>query len=377
MPLIFEEDPDLLWKTQLRDRVMHNLDCVIQETNMAYKKRLSENTSASSDARYRMELDHRQNLENLQYMAEEELRAMIEQEERQRQENLRAPWMHPENADQSVVEEQIAILNQIRQQSMSRAVVDEECNTPYFQQGSSSTIFDEPLSPIPIHASPHLGAHDDYYTSTSPPIPAPIPPVQSPIDEEARLRAEKQAKLQEEFHKRAEAIMQRKKNERWISQQGWAEDMSSNSSATSASDQDVLSPTEASFEAAQSRRRISEQDAVDLVMFHEQRWNMLSRLPHLQWSDFPWPVLSLSTPKRKEDLTTEAVVEYIFAPLNIRDRPVVKDRLKELLRRWHPDRFDTKYLALIVDLNERERVREGAGAVTRILSDLLGKWNEL
>lgn len=377
MPLIFEEDQDLLWKTQLRDRVMHNLDCVIQETNMAYKKKLADSPSATTDSRYRMDLDHRQNLENLQYMAEEELRSMIEEEERQRQDNLRAPWLNPEEVDQSVVEEQIAILNQIRQQSMSRAVVEDECNTTYFQQGSSSTIFDEPLSPIPIHATTNLGVHDDYHTTPSPSIPTQIPPVQSPIDEEACLHAEKQAKLQEEFHRRAEAIMQRKKNERWISQQGWAEDMSSNSSATSASDQDLLSPMEASFQVAESRKRINEQDAIDLVMFHEQRWNMLSRLPHLQWSNFPWPVLSLSTPKRKEDLTMEAVVEYIFAPLNVRDRPAVKDRLKELLRRWHSDRFDSKYLALIVDLNERERVREGAGAVTRILSDLLGKWNEL
>ncbi|PPQ79025.1 hypothetical protein CVT25_002334 [Psilocybe cyanescens] len=375
MPIIVEEDQDLSWKTLLREQVMHNLDCMIQETNIAYKRKLAECTPATADARYRIELDHRQNLQNLQFMAGEELRAMIEKEERQRQESLQAPWMHPEEVDQSVIEEQIAILSQIRQQSMSRAVV-EEYNGADFQQGTSN-IFDEKILPDRTHGATNAGGNDDYYTSQLPPMHTQIPQTQTPADNEACLRAEKQAKLQEEFHRRAEAIMQRKQQERWISQQGWAENMSSASSATSASDHDVLPTSDNSFQAAEARKPMSQQDAIDLVMFHEQRWNLLSRLPHLQWSDFPWPVLSLSTPKRKEDLTMEAVVEYVFAPLNVRDRPVVKDRLKELLRRWHPDRFDTKYLALIVDLNDREMVREGAGVVTRILSDLLGKWNEL
>ncbi|KAF8965777.1 hypothetical protein BDZ97DRAFT_1658520 [Flammula alnicola] len=123
---------------------------------------------------------------------------------------------------------------------------------------------------------------------------------------------------------------------------------------------------------------MSEEDVENLVIFHHQQWTWILTLPHIQWADFPWPLLSFSSPRRVEDLTLEAVAEYVFAPLTIhQDRALVKDRLKDLIRRWHPDRFEIKYLARVADLHEREMVREGAGIVARILNDLLGKWNDL
>ena len=79
-----------------------------------------------------------------------------------------------------------------------------------------------------------------------------------------------------------------------------------------------------------------------------------------------------------EDLTLETVADYVFAPLRLHhDRGMSKERLKEIIRRWHPDRFEVKYLALVTDLREREMVREGAGMVVRFLNDLLGKWNDV
>jgi len=123
---------------------------------------------------------------------------------------------------------------------------------------------------------------------------------------------------------------------------------------------------------------LSEEEYVNLVIFHDQQWDWITTLPHLQWTDFPWPVLSFSNGTKKEDLTLEGVADYVFAPLRLHhDRAMSKERLKEIIRRWHPDRFEVKYLARVADLHEKESVREGAGMVVRFLNDLLGKWNDI
>ncbi|KDR66462.1 hypothetical protein GALMADRAFT_130926 [Galerina marginata CBS 339.88] len=375
MPHIIDPEPDAVWKAQLRGRIMKNLDGMLQEVHASYKAKLATSSSTSSQGRYRLELEYKRDLQNLQSIAEEDLRAAIEREEQERKWDAQAPWQNPEDLDHSIIEEQVAILNQIRNQSgrVQHGGV-QEYNGAYFQQGSSSRPFDEPSSPVRARSGSTAGLPYSHYT---PPTVQTVQ-VDSAADREARLRAEKHEKQQAEFRKRAEAIQQRKRQERqWNNQINWTETMSSSSSTTSASDNEATTPTE-EVAKADSITHMSEEDIVNLVVFHDQQWAFMSSLPHLQWGDFPWPVLSFSSPKRKEDLTLEAVVEYIFAPLtDTRDRAVVKDRLKDLIRRWHPDRFETKYLALIADLREREMVREGAGVVARILNDLLGKWNDL
>jgi hypothetical protein len=47
-----------------------------------------------------------------------------------------------------------------------------------------------------------------------------------------------------------------------------------------------------------------------------------------------------------------------------------KDRLKEALLRWHPDRFETKWLKKVVE-EDREAVKDGVGRVVRALNELL------
>ncbi|KAF8889730.1 hypothetical protein CPB84DRAFT_1785271 [Gymnopilus junonius] len=358
MPHIVDEPFETPWKVQLRERVEKNLDSMLQDVHVAYKRKAVEAF-----------LPYKQDIQNLRRMAEEELRAEIEREE---QERNWAPWQTPEEADQSVIAEQLVILNQIRN-SAGRVhhIVVEEHNGSLFQQGSSSRPSYGPHSPAhDDFGTSFVGSHTRFFSD-----PTSIDEKESPAEKEARLRAEKQAKQQEEFHKRAEAIQERKRRERQST--GWAETISSSSSNTSASDQESSSPVENS-QAASAMITMTEEDIINLVIFHDQQWISISSLPHLRWSDFPWPVLSFSSPSRKEDLTIEAVVKYVLAPLTVnRDRAIVKDRLKDLIRRWHPDRFETKYLALIADLREREMVREGAGIVARILNDLLGRWNDV
>ncbi|KII84661.1 hypothetical protein PLICRDRAFT_46053 [Plicaturopsis crispa FD-325 SS-3] len=79
----------------------------------------------------------------------------------------------------------------------------------------------------------------------------------------------------------------------------------------------------------------------------------------------------LKRPNSVEELTTLAITEYILSPLYPGDKTKsAKDRVKEQIRRWHPDRFDTQMLPRVVE-TQKEKVKEGAGLVTRGLSGLL------
>ncbi|KJA13517.1 hypothetical protein HYPSUDRAFT_151530 [Hypholoma sublateritium FD-334 SS-4] len=101
-------------------------------------------------------------------------------------------------------------------------------------------------------------------------------------------------------------------------------------------------------------------------------------LPHVQWVDLPWSLLSFSSPRRVEDLALGAVAEYIFAPLTVHhDGDKEKARLKDLSRRCAPDRVEARCVVRVKDPDERDMVRDGVATVTRILADLLAKWNEL
>jgi len=356
MPHILDEH-DTAWKAAIRDRIMKNLKVMLEDTHATFQQKITEQPPVSADARRRQKVAYHRDIQRMQNAAEAEIKAETEREEQKRELNAveQNAWGLDGQIPQAVVDEQRAILKEIQD---SARIAVEEYNGSLFEQGSSTQPLDSPTScsPTGLYA------------------PRPIQPIKvpSPADLEARARAEKHERQQEEFRKRAEAILERKRLERrWNNQLDWSETMSSSSSTTSASDQETVSK-------AEPNPLMSEEDVVNLVVFHDQQWEWISTLPHLQWTDFPWPVLSFESPGRNDDLTPEAVKEYIFAPLTIhRDRAIVKDRLKDLIRRWHPDRFEVKYLARIADLHERETIREGAGVVARILNELLGKWNDV
>lgn len=393
MPHLIEET-DTLWKTQLQERIMKSLDVMLQGAHIAYQNKLDQVPSTAHEARFRLQIEYTQDQKNLRHYADEELKFEIEREEQERkwclqtvqqQQQSAVDYEHDHGDDavakwkQSIIHDQVMILNAIKNQT-------HHINEPIgglFQQGSSS----KPLQSYGTSSSSKLPSHQpsDRLTELH------IPPMQTDhtelvaADLETRLRNERQAKQQEEFRKRAEAIQLRKRREH-----GWdnyPESLSSCSSTSSFSDfQESASTTTTDNTSVDSPSspisevipRLSEEEYVNLVIFHDQQWDWINTLPHLQWTDFPWPVLSFSGPTRKEDLTLEAVADYVFAPLRLHhDRTMSKERLKEIIRRWHPDRFEVKYLARVADIHEREMVREGAGMVVRFLNDLLGKWNDV
>ena len=389
MPHIIEQqDIDSSWKSQLQERFTKSLEVMLQGALIAYENKLAELPSTAHEARYKLQLEYAQDQKNLKSYADEELKFAIAKEERERrwclqsvqqqQLQLTEDGQGGDDDDavalwkQNVVHDQVMILNAIKNQTRHTGGL--------FQQGSSS----KPLmsSYGASSSSQHLYQHSSDVSSDR--NISDIQKGQTQIvaaDLESRLRNEKQEKQQEEFRKRAEEIQLRKRRERgWDS---YPESLSS-SSSSSFSDQEsstttdntsVYSPSPPSPDVVS---RLSEEEYESLVIFHDQQWDFINSLPHLQWTDFPWPVLSFSNSTKKEDLTLEAVADYVFAPLRLHhDRNMSKERLKEIIRRWHPDRFEVKYLTRVVNLHEREMVREGAGMVVRFLNDLLGKWNDV
>jgi len=382
MPLSIEEEIESSWKTQLRERCMKSLEVMLQGAYIAYENKLAELPSTAHEARYKLQLEYAQDQKQLKSYADEELKFAIEKEQRERRWCLQSVQQQQlqltqgEDAHggvdntvaQHVFHDQVLILNSIKNQTRHM----DGRTDGLFQQGSSS----KPLS------SSYEG-----YSYYDVPSERNIPHTQKgqtqlvAADLQSRLRIERQVKQQEEFRKRAEEIQLRKRRERgWDS---YPESLSS-SSSTSSSDQESSTTTDNTSTYCTSPPTpdvvspLSEEEYVNLVIFHDQQWDWITTLPHLQWTDFPWPVLSFSGPTKKEDLTLEAVADYVFAPLRLHhDRTMSKERLKEIIRRWHPDRFEVKYLTRVADLHEREMVREGAGMVVRFLNDLLGKWNDV
>ena len=106
---------------------------------------------------------------------------------------------------------------------------------------------------------------------------------------------------------------------------------------------------------------------------HETRWKDLNTFEVLRWETFPWPMVR--RPRSAEDIRESMIHAYLFAKAEKDNNKTDKDRVKEHIKRWHPDKFNTKYLPKVIE-EDKERVREGAGAVVRGLNSILTKMNE-
>ncbi|KAI0093375.1 hypothetical protein BDY19DRAFT_923445 [Irpex rosettiformis] len=80
----------------------------------------------------------------------------------------------------------------------------------------------------------------------------------------------------------------------------------------------------------------------------------------------PWPMIS--PPHEVDDIRPARVAMFILSAQHSEGLSM-KERVKNALRRWHPDRF-SRLLARVSD-EDKEKVEEGAGIVARCLSNLL------
>ncbi|KAF8583826.1 hypothetical protein K439DRAFT_1653375 [Ramaria rubella] len=111
--------------------------------------------------------------------------------------------------------------------------------------------------------------------------------------------------------------------------------------------------------------------------YYETRWKAHTNaeppdIP-LKFRDVPWPVFSV--PTTTEDLTTERICSFLLYGLDM-DRDATlgsktrKERIREALLRWHPDKFEGK-MGSRLDKREREVVLDGVGIVARCLNELM------
>jgi len=100
---------------------------------------------------------------------------------------------------------------------------------------------------------------------------------------------------------------------------------------------------------------------------YENQWAAMANATQLRFRSIPWPVHApITTP---DQLIPVKIAGFILSNQHSQGKPR-KDRLKEALLRWHPDRFESKWLKKVVE-EDRELVKEGVGNVVRVLNELL------
>ena len=85
----------------------------------------------------------------------------------------------------------------------------------------------------------------------------------------------------------------------------------------------------------------------------------------LGFDDIPWPMFS--QPASLEDLSEAKVAKFVLSPLHPGETR--RDKIRNALKRWHPDRFGR--LSGRVKDEEKEAIEDGVGIVARCLNDLL------
>jgi hypothetical protein len=102
---------------------------------------------------------------------------------------------------------------------------------------------------------------------------------------------------------------------------------------------------------------------------YQKRWIELLQRPSsdtpitpITFISIPWPVFS----KENMELSNRTISEFLLSPDHSKDLSR-KQRIKEALRIWHPDRFVGRLMDNVVE-EDRESVEEGVGSVVRILN---------
>ena len=117
-------------------------------------------------------------------------------------------------------------------------------------------------------------------------------------------------------------------------------------------------------------QRVREETNVSLAWERYQgRWaNITSSSEPLTFRTIPWPMMR--APASPESITADAISAFLLSPAHSSSQ-TPKERIKEALKKWHPDRF-SRLLKRVAD-DDREKVDQAAGIVTRCLNELLSR----
>lgn len=138
---------------------------------------------------------------------------------------------------------------------------------------------------------------------------------------------------------------------------------------------------ERAAESERRRRRNGKerQREADARAAYDAQWKQLLATTDtddiLAFSNVPWPVFG-SREAKLDDFTLESVSTFLLPPTGSdvdeeTAKKERKDKLRETMLRFHPDKFEGRILARVHD-KEKERVKEAVGVVARILGELMG-----
>ena len=305
-------EPEAAWKHALQSQIKDNLKKMLEDARTSYELQIASVQLTCQEKRSELMAEYFSYVDFLQASAGAEYEDAVKRERRERERFAQCGVMPEEWA--SALQEQKAILEAIERKKGTPFGVGRPSREP--------TIPDEverSTTSIPSTQRTSHNAASSTWTDTR---ILDDQPLETPEEAAARERREEHERQQEEFRRRANGPL-------------------------------------------------SDEDAIKLVLFHDQQWSYIAEYTSLHWSDIPWPVLRFAV-KSPDDLTLDAVSAYIMLGFDLqRDKARLKQRLRKHIKKWHPDRFEGRYLKKVPEGRERERVGRAAGMVARILIDLL------
>ncbi|EDR13221.1 uncharacterized protein LACBIDRAFT_322722 [Laccaria bicolor S238N-H82] len=305
-------EPEAAWKRALQSQIKDNLKKMLEDARTSYEFQIANVQRTCEEKRSELMAEYFSYVEFLQASAGAEYEDAIKRERGGRERVVQCGVMPEEWS--SALQEQKDILEAIERKK----------GTPFGvgRPSRETTIPDEverSTTSIPSTQPTSHNAASSTWTDTG---ILDGQPLQMPEEAAARERREEHERQQEEFRKCADGPL-------------------------------------------------SDEDAIKLLLFHDQQWSYVAEYTSLRWYDIPWPVLRVAV-RSPDDLTLDAVSAYIMLGFDLRrDKARLKQRLREHIKKWHPDRFEGRYLKKVPDGWERERVGRGAAMVARILIDLL------
>lgn len=90
----------------------------------------------------------------------------------------------------------------------------------------------------------------------------------------------------------------------------------------------------------------------------------------LEFAEIPWPIYHTPARAPEEEFTKETITAFLLAGLDEEDKKGRKDVLRETFLRYHPDKFEGRFMRRVKD-EDKERVRETIGQISRVLNHLL------
>ncbi|KAF8334125.1 uncharacterized protein EI90DRAFT_3121466 [Cantharellus anzutake] len=116
----------------------------------------------------------------------------------------------------------------------------------------------------------------------------------------------------------------------------------------------------------------------DAWEMYEQRWHFtmsdeIGSAAPLSFESIPWPMNP--RPTSVDELDGALVKSFILSPAHSQGKPA-KQRLRDQLLRFHPDRFEGRWLSRVCE-NDRSAVKEGVNKVARYLNEALSQHSSL